>query len=172
MRQLLKWLNENRIASTVVGGVIVFLLTNFIFKLELFGLFKTFLLAIVSFFMSKYIITLWALVLMIILPALFATTGVVLLVRHFTVNYNVTSISFKKYVADIIFSILWHWQYIGNSIDDNRLIPLCPKCKRQLKERGIFDRDHERFSMECPNCDFAVRNIRGHLLYFETGCYP
>lgn len=59
-------------------------------------------------------------------------------------------IDWHNYIQDEIFGVLWHWRYIGNTLDDSRIGALCPRA-------GCMNRLELTFDPQNPNL------YRGHM---------
>ena len=167
MKNWWKWINENKIASTVIGGLILaglLKLLDIIFSLNIFP-------SIIELAIKKYTIPFWGLAIIGFSPLVIAA-GIMLtmiLLDNKPKGVSLAEPRWKLYTEDIIFSIHWQWKYILNAIDRHSLLALCPKCKRQLKTHstsiyGISSGNY-KFCMDCPNCSFRSNEFKGD--FFE-----
>jgi hypothetical protein len=165
---------EHPIYSKVIAGLILAALlaiSNQVFSWNIFS-------SIFSFASQKYIVPVWGLVVIGISPIVFIVGIVCFIVfikkdpasQNNKEQFELQSLSvWMSYVEDIIFTVLWQWKYFSDgSINTRSLLPLCPKCKRQLKtQESYISFRGAGIYMNCFNCDFKTDFIGGDYYNFS-----
>jgi len=142
----------------VVSGVTVMLIGTVLLKLADKFLSLNIFSSIFTIFIGKYIISMWGLVIIGIVP--------VALFVGFIFFSGKRIVSFPKrpdwlsYTEDIVFKVLWQWKYRWDGIESiDNLIPLCPNCKRELAKEESYDvcSRKTRVTLYCVRGDFKEK---------------
>ena len=136
------------IGTTVIGGVLLTLVNDWIKKVDWLSTLKTvikFIADAVIAFLNFEIKVWWLLVAIAILFAL-----LVIYVKVLDVKEKSNPIPFLSYTTDSVLGYTWEWEYkktYDGKYTIANLHPVCSKCGMRLKHGGLYNLD-----MECIRC--------------------
>jgi len=148
------------IGTTVIGGVLLSLLNDWIKKVDWLSTLK----AVISFITNAVIAFLnfeikvwWLLVAIAILFAVLA-----IYVKILDAKAKSSPVPFLSYTKDSVLGYTWEWDYsktYDGKYTISNLHPICSKCGMKLKQGGTFG-----FEMICLRCNTS-QNWEDNLLY-------
>jgi hypothetical protein len=122
------WLKKSDIRNAslaLLGMVLALIVVDYLLDWKILGLLKSFLYFV---FVKTVPLPVWA---VLILSVLGISHLIVLLYKNFTsTNYSVSAM----YNRDVVYDILWQWDWNAGQINLNTLFPICPICSHDMDE--------------------------------------
>ena len=152
MKEYWTFIKEHPVYSNVTAGLIlagILAILNQVFSWNFFSLLSEFL-------AQEWIVSMWGLITIGVGPLV--TLSIALLAIALF-QKDTPEPDWKYYMEDNIFGVVCNWKYLGNGIDPDSVITICPVCKRLIQPSPNNYRHGFYHYFECLHCDFKTGDL-------------